>query len=135
MSSSQIGAPFPNVASEVVQAEGVRREAANGGRGGMAVIPQDIPTDVVAEVVAWVKSRHTVFETPTTLTPTDTTGVALAVIPKRSHGAAIVTDGGVPVGVVTEGDCSQADRFAQVHQVMSREVFTPHKGMQGLPVE
>ena len=60
-------------------------------RGGMAVIPQDIPTDVVAEVVSWVKNRNTVFETAVTLTPTETTGMALAVIPKRSHGAAIVT--------------------------------------------
>ena len=74
-------------------------------RGGMAVIPQDIPTDVVAEVVSWVKNRNTVFETAVTLTPTETTGMALAVIPKRSHGAAIVTHEGIPVGVVTEGDC------------------------------
>jgi len=117
------GLTIPVVAANMTAVSGRRMAETLARRGGMAVIPQDIPTDVVAEVVAWVKSRHTVFETPTTLTPTDTTGVALAVIPKRSHGAAIVTDGGVPVGVVTEGDCSQADRFAQVHQVMSREVF------------
>ena len=38
-------------------------------RGGLTVIPQDIPIDVVADVVAWVKSRHLVFDTPITLDP------------------------------------------------------------------
>ena len=92
-------------------------------RGGVAVIPQDIPTEVVADVVQWVKARHVVFETAVTLTPTETTGMALSVIPKRNHGAAIVIDDGAPVGVVTEGDCQRADRFTQVHQVMSTDVF------------
>ena len=39
-------------------------------RGGLAVIPQDIPIEVVAEVVSWVKSRHVVYETPITVRPT-----------------------------------------------------------------
>ena len=118
------GLTIPVVAANMTAVSGRRMAETIARRGGMAVIPQDIPTDVVADVVAWVKSRHPVFETATTLTPTDTTGVALAVIPKRSHGAAIVTEDGVPVGVVTEGDCAQVDRFSQVHQVMSRDLFT-----------
>jgi len=117
------GLTIPVVAANMTAVSGRRMAETIARRGGLAVIPQDIPTDVVADVVAWVKSRHRVFETATTLTPTDTTGVALAVIPKRSHGAAIVTEDGVPVGVVTEGDCAQVDRFAQVHQVMSRDLF------------
>ena len=47
-------------------------------RGGLAVLPQDIPPDVVGEVVAWVKSRHPVYDTPITLGPDDTVGDALA---------------------------------------------------------
>ena len=35
--------------------------------GGLAVIPQDIPVDVVADVVAWIKERHTVYDTPITM--------------------------------------------------------------------
>jgi IMP dehydrogenase len=67
--------------------------------------------------------------------------MALAVIPKRSHGAAIVTQDGVPVGVVTEGDCEQADRFTQVHQVMSSDLFvlpdsvTPREAFDRLHAE
>ena len=54
-------------------------------RGGLAVIPQDIPTPVVADVVRFVKSRHLVFDTPIELTPHQTVAEALSLIPKRSH--------------------------------------------------
>ncbi len=135
------GLTIPVVAANMTAVSGRRMAETLARRGGMAVIPQDIPADVVSEVVAWVKSRHPVFETPATLTPTETTGMALAVIPKRSHGAAIVTEEGVPVGVVTESDCAQADRFAQVHQVMSRDLFvlpdtvTPREAFDRLHAE
>ena len=75
-------------------------------RGGIAVIPQDIPIDVVAEVIAWVKQRHLVHDTAITLGPTDTVGDAIHLLPKRAHGAVVVVDDGQrPVGVVTEADC------------------------------
>ena len=38
-------------------------------RGGIAVLPQDIPVDVVADVVSWVKGRDLVHDTPITLGP------------------------------------------------------------------
>jgi IMP dehydrogenase len=117
------GLTIPIVAANMTAVSGRRMAETLARRGAMAIIPQDIPTEVVAEVVRWVKARHTVFETAVTLTPTETTGMALAVIPKRDHGAAIVLDDGVPVGVVTESDCDRSDRFTQVHQVMSRDVF------------
>ena len=72
-------------------------------RGGLVVIPQDIPIEVVAEVVAWVKTRHLVLDTPITLAPTQTVGDALSLLPKRAHGAGVVVDGDQrPVGIVTE---------------------------------
>src|SRR5690606_15767405 len=72
-----------------------------------------------AEVVRWVKDRHLVFDTPIELTPAQPVGEALALIPKRSHGAAVVVEGRRPVGVVVEADCAEVDRFAQVRDVMS----------------
>jgi IMP dehydrogenase len=93
-------------------------------RGGLAILPQDIPADVVADVVSWVKSRHLVHDTPITLGPSDTTGQALGLLPKRAHGAVIVVEDGRPVGVVTESDCTGVDRFTQLRQVMSTDVFT-----------
>jgi IMP dehydrogenase len=93
-------------------------------RGGMAVIPQDIPLDVVADVVAFVKLRDLVHDTPITLGPTDTVGEALNLLPKRAHGAVVVVDDERPVGVVTEADCIGVDRFTQLHRVMSSELLT-----------
>ena len=62
-------------------------------RGGMVVLPQDIPTDVIEHVIGWVKTRHPVYETPITLAPSNTVGDALSLIHKRAHGAVIVVDG------------------------------------------
>ena len=56
-------------------------------RGGVAILPQDIPLDIVDQVVEYVQSRHTVYDTPITLPPTGTVGEALSLIHKRSHGA------------------------------------------------
>ena len=61
-------------------------------RGGLAVLPQDIPLDVVADVVAWVKTAHLVHDTPITLGPADTVGDALDLLPKRAHGAVVVVE-------------------------------------------
>ena len=62
--------------------------------------PQDIPVDVVTEVVSWIKSRHPVYDTPITLGPTSTVGEALALLTKRAHGIVIIVEDGTPVGVV-----------------------------------
>src|SRR6202034_830602 len=80
--------------------------------------------DVVAEVVSWVKSRDLIHDTPLTLGPEATTGHALSLLPKRAHGAVVVVEDGRPVGVVTESDCNGVDRFTQLRQVMSADLFT-----------
>ncbi len=116
--SDGTGATLPLVVANMTAIAGKRMAETIARRGGLAVIPQDIPTSVVAEVVAFVKSRHLVFDTPIELAPHQTVAEALALIPKRAHRAAVVVDAGRPVGVVTEADCSEVDRFAQVEQVM-----------------
>ncbi len=118
------GATIPLVAANMTAVAGRRMAETIARRGGLAVIPQDIPTDVVADVVATVKACHVVHDTAITLAPNQTVGDALALLPKRAHGAVIVVDGGRPIGVVTEADCLGADRFAQLHQVMSAQLVT-----------
>jgi len=114
------GATIPLVAANMTAVSGRRMAETLARRGALAIIPQDIPGDVVAEVIGWVKSRDTVADTPITMAPTDTVGEALSLLPKRAHGAIIVTDGaGAPVGVVTEADCTGVDRFAQLRDVMT----------------
>src|SRR5581483_10338629 len=98
------GTTIPLVVANMTAVAGRRMAETVARRGGLVVIPQDIPLDVVAEVVSWVKSRHVVYETPITVGPTDTVGDLLNLLPKRAHGAAVVVDGERPIGVVTEAD-------------------------------
>ena len=114
------GATVPVVVANMTAIAGKRMAETVARRGGLTVIPQDIPIPVVADVVAFVKSRHTVFDTPIELAPTQTVAEALSLIPKRSHRAAVVTADGRPLGVVAEADCAEVDRFAQVQDVMNR---------------
>ena len=94
-------------------------------RGGLVVLPQDIPLDVVQTVVNFVKSRHTVFETPITMPGDGTVGEALSLIHKRAHGAVIVMDDdGRPAGIFTEHDAAGFDRFSQLHTSMSRDLIS-----------
>ena len=118
------GTTVPLVVANMTAVSGRRMAETMARRGGLAVIPQDVPLDVVEEVVAWVKSRHSVFETPITLSPQDTVSDALALLPKRSHRAAVVLEDGRPVGVVTEGDCTSVDRFTQIADVMTSDMVT-----------
>jgi IMP dehydrogenase len=124
------GTTIPLVVSNMTAVAGKRMAETVARRGGLAVIPQDIPIDVVASVVDWVKARHTVYDTPITVHRSDTVGDLLNLIPKRAHGGAVVVADGRPVGVVTEADCLSVDRFTQVEQVMSRELLCVPDGVK-----
>ena len=54
------GTTIPLVVANMTAVAGRRMAETIARRGGIAVIPQDIPVDVVADVVAWVKQRHLV---------------------------------------------------------------------------
>src|SRR6202789_1633200 len=93
----------PSIAANMTAVAGRRMAETIARRGGLAIIPQDIPGEVVADVVSWVKSRDAVVDTALTLIPTSTVGDALALLPKRAHGAVVVIEGaGATVGVVSE---------------------------------
>lgn len=124
------GATIPIVVANMTAVAGRRMAETVARRGGLVVIPQDIPVPVVAEVISWVKARHPVYDTPVRLTPQTTVGEALSLIHKRAHGAAVVEHDGAPVGILTESDCADTDRFDSIDHVMSEEVFTLPDGVQ-----
>jgi IMP dehydrogenase len=125
-----IGTTVPLVVANMTAVAGRRMAETVARRGGLTVLPQDIPLDVVASVIEFQKSRHILYETPITLSPTHTAGDALGLIHKRAHGAVVVVDGdGRPVGVFTEHDAAGFDRFTQLQAVMSRELVTVPDGI------
>jgi IMP dehydrogenase len=120
-----LGTTIPVVVSNMTAVAGRRMAETVARRGGLTVLPQDIPLDVIEAVVQFVKTRHPVYETPITLTPHNTVGDALGLIHKRSHGAIVVVDDeNKPVGIFTEHDAVGFDRFTQLRNVMSRELIT-----------
>jgi IMP dehydrogenase len=120
----RVGTTIPVVVANMTAISGRRMAETVARRGGLAVLPQDIPVDVVSGVLSWIKSRHPVYDTPITLAPTSTVGEALALLTKRAHGIVVVVEDGIPVGVVTDGACQDVDRFTQLFQVMAPDPLT-----------
>jgi IMP dehydrogenase len=125
-----VGTTLPIVVANMTAVAGRRMAETVARRGGLTVLPQDIPLDVVSNVVDYVKSRHPIYETPITLSPHHTVGDALALIHKRAHGAVVIVDGnGAPVGVFEEADAAGFDRFTQLHAVISGDMATVQDGI------
>jgi IMP dehydrogenase len=124
----RLGTTIPVVVANMTAVAGRRMAETVARRGGLTVLPQDIPLDVIETVVDYVKTRHTVYDTPITLSPHHTVGDALGLIHKRSHGAVVVVDDGRPLGIFTEHDAVGFDRFTQLQHVIRREIVTVHAG-------
>jgi IMP dehydrogenase len=122
--SDGTGATIPIVVANMTAVAGRRMAETIARRGGLVVIPQDVPTEAVAEIIAWVKERHPVWDTPLTLTSGDAVADARNLLPKRAHGAVVVVDdGGRPLGVVDEAACTGVDRFTRIGDVMNTDVL------------
>lgn len=116
---------IPIVVANMTAVAGKRMAETIARRGGIAIIPQDVPLKIVKAIVDSVGEAHPVFETPITLTPESTISEALNLIHKRAHGAIIVVDGAhKPIGIFTEKDADQYDRFAAIELVMSRDILS-----------
>ena len=121
--SDNTGATIPLVVANMTAISGRRMAETVARRGGLTVIPQDIPLPVVSEVISWMKSRHILFDTPITLEPHQTVADAASLIHKRAHGAIVVVEKNKPVGIVMEEDWEAVDRFTQVHRIMSKDLM------------
>ena len=123
-----IGATIPVVVANMNAVAGKRMSETVARRGGMAVIPQDAPDDVLASVLGGVKSAHALYDTPITLGP-EHTADAMALIHKRAHGAVIIVDEhDHPIGIFTESDAHQVDRFSPLSDVMHRDLVSVKAG-------
>ena len=122
------GTTIPVVVANMTAVAGRRMAETVARRGGLVVLPQDLPIDAVRRTVDFVKSRHLVADTPVTLAPEDSVSDAVALIHKRAHGAAVVIDGGRPVGLVTEAATAGVDRFARVRDVAVADFVTAPLG-------
>ncbi|MCV7129070.1 GuaB1 family IMP dehydrogenase-related protein [Mycolicibacterium vanbaalenii] len=112
------GTTIPVVVANMTAVAGRRMAETVARRGGIVVLPQDLPVSAVKQTVDFIKSRDTVVDTPVTLSPDDSVSDAIALIHKRAHGAAVVLFENRPIGLVTEASCAGVDRFTRVRDVV-----------------
>jgi IMP dehydrogenase len=122
------GTTIPVVVANMTAVAGRRMAETVARRGGIVVIPQDLPIEAVRQTVDFVKSRDLVADTPVTLAPDDSVSDATALIHKRAHGAAVVLFEGRPIGLVTEAGCAGVDRFARVRDIAIDDFVTAPVG-------
>ncbi|NLZ57301.1 MAG: GuaB1 family IMP dehydrogenase-related protein [Corynebacterium sp.] len=118
------GTTIPLVVSNMTAVAGRRMAETIARRGGIAILPQDVPADIAADTIRVVKEADLVFDTPITIKPHHTVGYARNLLHKRAHGAAIVLDGDRPVGLITDKDLRSVDNFTQVGTLMSTALLT-----------
>lgn len=113
------GSSTPLVAANMTAVTGRRMVETMARRGGLGVLPQDVPVEVIRSVTSWVKARHTLLETALKVTAADTVLDVLHLLDKRNHDAVcVIDDDSRLAGVVTAADGEGVDRFSSVASVM-----------------
>jgi IMP dehydrogenase len=111
------GTTIPVVVANMTAVAGRRMAETVARRGGLVILPQDLPITAVQQTVEFVKSRDLVLDTPVVLEPDDSVSDAIALIHKRAHGVAVVVFEGRPIGLVSESSFVGVDRFTRVRDV------------------
>src|ERR1700738_5064873 len=122
------GTTIPVVVANMTAVAGRRMAETVARRGGIVVLPQDLPISAVKATVDFVKSRDLVVDTPVVLSPDDSVSDATALIHKRAHGAAVVVFEGRPIALVTEANCVGVDRFTRVRDIAVSDFVTAPAG-------
>ncbi|MBX7472068.1 CBS domain-containing protein, partial [Streptomyces sp. MAG02] len=122
-STDGLATPLPIVVANMTAISGRRMAETVARRGGIAVLPQDIPVPFVCRSIRRVKDADTRFDTPITVDPQMTVGQAMNLLQKRSHGVVLVVDDDRrPLGLVSPDEADGIDRFAQVGEVMTSDM-------------
>lgn len=124
------GTTIPVVVANMTAVAGKRMAETVARRGGIVIVPQDLPIPAVQQTVEFVKSRDLVLDTPVTLAPDDSVSDAIALIHKRAHGVAVVVFEGRPIGLVRESACVGVDRFTRVRDIAVTDFVTAPAGTE-----
>jgi IMP dehydrogenase len=124
------GTTIPVVVANMTAVAGRRMAETVARRGGIVILPQDLPIPAVQQMVEFVKSRDMVLDTPVVLEPDHSVSDAMALIHKRAHGVAVVVFEGRPIGLVTESSWLGVDRFTRVRDVAVTDFVTAPAGTE-----
>ncbi|NYD66622.1 GuaB1 family IMP dehydrogenase-related protein [Agromyces atrinae] len=95
------GATIPLVSANMNSVTGPRLAATLARRGGLGVLPQDMPLQDLDAAIRWVKNQSPAFDTPYSFAPGDTVADALEVLPgAEGHGIVLHDAQGAFVGCI-----------------------------------
>ncbi|WP_403020340.1 GuaB1 family IMP dehydrogenase-related protein [Salinibacterium sp. GXW1014] len=87
------GATLPIVSSNMNSVTGARLAATLARRGGLGVLPQDLPLQELDAAIRWVKDQAPGYDTPLDLSADETVDHALELVPPVEGHGIIVRDG------------------------------------------
>lgn len=94
-------ATIPIVSSNMNAVTGPRMAAALARRGGLSILPQDLPLQELDAALRWVKSQPVGFDTAVELRATDSVADALAhIVAEPGYGVVVVGADGAPIGAI-----------------------------------
>lgn len=121
------GASIPLVSSNMNSVTGATMAAAMARRGGLGVLPQDLPLQELDAAIRQVKAAPAAWQTPIALTPTHSVRDALARVPAAAgHGVVIVDDEGELLGSIDALELGAALPDARLGDVVRS---TAHPGI------
>ena len=93
------GATIPIVSANMNSVTGPRLAAALARRGGLGVLPQDMPLQGLDAAIRWVKAQPVLWDTPLVLPPDATVADAARLLPATEGHGIVVAEAGATLNV------------------------------------
>jgi IMP dehydrogenase len=115
------GANLPIVSANMNSVTGPRLAATLARRGGLGVLPQDMPLQRLDAAIRWVKDRPVAFDIPVELSVDATVADALSLLPALpGHGIVLTGTGGAYVGCLPASELERVDPASRLGDLMHR---------------
>ncbi len=105
-------ATIPIVSSNMNSVTGARLAATLARRGGLGVLPQDLPLQELDAAIRWVKRQPVLWDTALVLPPEATVSAALRILPATPGHGIVVAEGGEDVSAADIRGIVPASRLA-----------------------
>ena len=118
-------ASIPIVAANMNSVTGPRLAATLARRGGLGVLPQDMPQRNMDAAIRWVKVQPVAFDTAVELAPSDTVAMALSLVqPVAGHGIVVRDEHGEFIGAVPAEHLAHALPDAPLADLLGQRLAT-----------
>jgi IMP dehydrogenase len=115
------GANLPIVSANMNSVTGPRLAATLARRGGLGVLPQDMPLQRLDAAIRWVKDRPVAFDIPVELGLEATVAEALSLLPALAgHGIVLTGSDGSYVGCLPATELQQAEPDDRLGDLLHR---------------